>query len=80
MINLTVGDNAGRTSVIIDENTTLRQALEGNNVDYSTGLTSLDGSTLKPGDLNKTFAELGYNGQVGHDRCFLLNVKKLDNA
>lgn len=75
MIRVTVGNNINRDTVIIDEHTTLRAALENNNIDYTKGMTSLDGSTLKPGDLDKTFADFNVT-----ERCYLLNVVKADNA
>lgn len=75
MIKVTLGNNVNRTSVIIDENTTLRTALEDNGVDYTRGTMHLDGASLAPGDLDKTFASLGIT-----DKCFLLSVVKADNA
>ena len=44
-------------------------------MDYSRGTMHMDGSSLNPGDLDKTFAELGIT-----EKCFLLNVVKADNA
>ena len=75
MIKVWIGNNMGRHDYPIDENTTLRQALESHGVDYSRGMTSLDGCTLAPGDLDKTFADFGINSS-----CFLMNVVKADNA
>lgn len=75
MIKTTIGNNVKRESIIIDENTTLRTALEDNGIDYTTGTMHLDGSSLKPGDLDKSFAELGIT-----EKCYLLNVVKADNA
>lgn len=75
MIKVCIGSNMGRTTSIIDENTTLRAAFEANNVDYSVGMSSLDGSTLRPGDLDKTFKDFGIA-----EKCFLMNVVKADNA
>ena len=75
MIKVTIGNNVKRESVIIDENTTLRSALEANGVDYARGVMHLDGSSLNPGDLDKTFAQHGIK-----EKCFLLNVVKADNA
>ena len=80
MIKAVVGNNVRRETVLVPETTTLRQALEQANIDYSRGVIHLDGSSINPGDLNKTFAELGYDGSEGHDKCFLLNVAKTDNA
>ena len=75
MIKVTVGNNLKRENVIIDENTTLRSCLETNGVDYTRGVMHLDGSSLNPGDLDKTFASFGIT-----EKCFLLNVVKADNA
>lgn len=75
MIKVTIGNNVKRESVIIDENTTLRKALEDNGIDYTTGIMHLDGSSLNPGDLDKTFADFGIT-----EKCYLLNVVKADNA
>lgn len=75
MVKVTVGNNVNRKTVIVSENTTLRQVLEDNNVDYSRGTMHLDGSTLNPGELDKTFAEIGIT-----EKCYLLNVVKADNA
>lgn len=59
MIRITVGNNLSRNSVIVEETTTLRKVLEDAGIDYTIGMTSLDGSTLAPGDLDKTFADFG---------------------
>lgn len=75
MLKVTVGNNVKRESVIIDENTTLRSCLEANGIDYTRGQMHLDGSTLQPGDLDKTFKDFGIK-----DKAFLLNVVKADNA
>ena len=75
MIKVTVGNNVKRESVIIDENTTLRASLENAGIDYTRGAMHLDGSSLNPGDLDKTFAAFGIT-----EKCFLLNVVKADNA
>lgn len=75
MVRCVVGNNLSRNSVIVDENSTLRKVLEDNNIDYSIGMTSLDGSTLAPGDLDKTFADFGIT-----EKCYLMNVVKADNA
>ncbi len=74
-INVIIGNNVSRESDIFSEDTTLRQALEAHEIDYAIGQTSLDGVTLKAGDLDKTFAEMGVT-----TKCYLLNVAKIDNA
>lgn len=75
MIKVTVGNNVKRESVIVNENTTLRAVLEDNGIDYTSGTLHLDGSSLKPGEIDKTFADLGIT-----EKCYLLNVVKADNA
>ena len=75
MIKVTVGNNLKRESVIVSANTTLRTVLEDNGIEYTRGVMHLDGASLAPGDLDKTFADFGIA-----EKCFLLNVVKADNA
>lgn len=75
MVKVTVGNNVKRESVIVDASTTLRSVLENAGVDYTKGTTHLDGASLNPGDLDKSFQQLGVT-----EKCFLLNVVKADNA
>lgn len=75
MIKVRVGNNFQRSDVIVDSNTTLRQVLEDQGVDYTRGMTNLDGAMLAPGDLDKTFGDFGIT-----EYCYLTNVTKQDNA
>lgn len=75
MIQVTVGNNVKREKVIVDANRTLRSVLEEAGIDYTRGVMHLDGSSLNPGDLDKTFTSFGIA-----EKCFLLNVVKADNA
>ncbi len=75
MIKVTLGNNVKRTTVIVPETATLRNTLEENEIDYTRGVMHLDGSSLMPGDLDKTFQQMGIT-----EKCFLLNVVKADNA
>lgn len=75
MLKVTVGDNMHRTSVVVSGDTTLRSVFEGAEIDYSRGASTLDGSTLSPGDLDKTFNDFGIT-----EKAFLLSVTKADNA
>lgn len=75
MVKVIVGNNVKRNTVIVDGSATLRSVLEGNGVDYTKGMTSLDGATLGAGDLDKTFGDFGIT-----EKCYLLNVVKADNA
>lgn len=80
MLRLTIANNMKRANVLVDENTTLREALESNEFDFSRGLLHLDSAPLQAGELNKTFADLGYDGTPGKDRAFISCVVKADNA
>lgn len=80
MIQVRIGNNLERNTYNLSLDTTLREAFEGAGVDYSVGINSLDGATLKAGDLNKTFADFGYSAEEGHNRATLVSVVKADNA
>lgn len=75
MIKVNVGNNLKQEVVVVDENTTLRQVFEDSGINYSTGMNTLDGAPLRPGDLDKSFAEHGIT-----ESCWLLSVIKADNA
>lgn len=75
MIKVVIGNNVKRETKIVDESQTLRKALEDAGVDYTRGSVNLDGATLGPGDLDKTFAQHGIT-----EKCYLLQVVKADNA
>lgn len=75
MVKITVGNNLKRETAIVDSETTLRSCLEEAGVDYTRGITTLDGATLGAGDLDKTFDDFGIK-----EKAFLLNVVKADNA
>lgn len=81
MINVTISNNVERRSNPVSADTTIRQAIESVGfIDISRGCINLDGSSLAPGDLNKTFGELGYTGEQGHDRVSIFQVVKANNA
>lgn len=75
MIRVTIGTNTDRNNVVLDPNTTLKKALEDAQVDIGVSSITLDGATLKPGDINKTFAEMGVT-----ENCFLIVCAKVENA
>lgn len=75
MIDLYIGNNLDREKHSYDPDETLRSAFETYGIDYSMGMNTLDGATLKPGDLDKTFKEMGVTSS-----CYLLNIKKSENA
>lgn len=77
MIQVTIGNNLSRKNVTVDgETTTLRDAFEQNDINYASGIVSLDGASLTPGMMDKTFAENGVTGE----RCYLMVSVKADNA
>lgn len=74
-MTLKIGNNMKRNTIVIDPNTTIRQALESQDINYSAGVTTLDGCPLQVGDMDKTFASFGIV-----EKATLLNVVKADNA
>lgn len=80
MITVTIGTTVSRKNVIVSCDSTIRAALNDADMDITRGVMHLDGATLAPGDLNKTFAQFGYDGNPGHDKAFLMQVVKADNA
>lgn len=75
MLKITVGTNTNRKTVMATEDTTLRQCLEENDINYSAGQTSLDGCVLQPGDMDKTFAAMNVT-----EKAYLVTVAKMENA
>ena len=52
MVQVIVGNNVKRETVVVSPETTLRTVLEENGIDYARGVMHLDGASLKPGDLD----------------------------
>ena len=75
MIKIIVGTNTEKKTLIVEPTRTLRSVLEEAETDYTTGSLHLDGATLKPGDLDKTFADFGIT-----EKCYLINVVKSDSG
>ena len=75
MIRAMIGNNLKRDAYNVKPSDTLRSALDLAGIDYGVGLMHLDGASLSPGDLDKTFADFGIT-----EKCFLLNVAKAENA
>lgn len=75
MISVTLSSNTNRTTVIVPEDTTVKQVLTDNNMNLGAGTVSLDGIPLTASDMAKTLAELG-----AKETCFLTVVVKSDNA
>lgn len=75
MIKVTMISNSGRATAMASNNATIRQVLEENHVNYSVGVTSIDGCPLGAGDIDKTFSDMGIA-----EKCYLSVVVKADNA
>ena len=75
MVKVYVGNNVTRRPVMVSDETTLRKVLEDNQIDYSLGMTTLDGATLAAGELDKTFKDFGIS-----ETCYLMNTAKAVNA
>lgn len=75
MIKVTIGTNTNRKAVNVDPNRTIKSVLDEQDVNYATGILQLDGATLQPGEINKSFADFGIT-----DSCYLISVVKADNA
>lgn len=84
MINVTIGNNLKRSRFNMNPNTTILQAIESTQgetgIDVAASMLSLNGETITGTKLNQTFYELGYTGEPGKDKCFLISVVKADNA
>jgi len=85
MIKVTVGNNVNRKPVFCEPEDTIRTAIlkakeqYGLDISSSTSIT-LDGGTIGPGEINKTFAELGYSNEEPRNACSIIAVVKADNA
>lgn len=75
MIKVTIGTNTNRKSITLNPDTTIREALETNNIDYSTGGIHLDGLAVAGADLDKSFADFGVE-----ESCYLVSVVKADGG
>lgn len=80
MIKVKASSNVKRAEDLFPVSTTLRDCLNSLGMDCSRGLLHMDSAPINPGDMNKTFEELGYDGTPGKNACFLSLVVKADNA
>ena len=75
MIQIKIVTNTQRKTIATDENNTIRTVLEANEINYANAPVYIDGSPLKVGDHDKTFAQLGIT-----EKCMLTSVVKTENA
>lgn len=75
MIKVIVSNNMKRETKIVNADATPRQVLEEAGIEYSRAMVNMDGTTLFPGDLDKSFAQHGIT-----EKTYLSAVVKTDNA
>lgn len=75
MIQVKIVATTNRKTITIDENKTIREILDQNEINYDIAPVYIDGSPLNVGDHDKTFAELGIK-----EKCILSAVIKTENA
>lgn len=77
MINLTIGTNTERKSVIVEPDQTLQEVLEENNVNVNGCALHLNGSLIAGVDIEETFEALGV---ADGSKAMLIAVVKADSA
>lgn len=75
MIKVTVIANFKKETRIVPNTATPRQVLEEVGIDYTRAAVNMDGVTLYPADLDKSFAQHGIA-----EKTYLSQVVKADNA
>lgn len=75
MVRVIVSNNTSRKTEIVNENKTIREILDAAQINYAATTVHLDGSPLRPGDMDKTFGDFGIA-----ESCYLTAIVKADNA
>lgn len=75
MVQIRIVTNTQRKTIMTDENNTIRDVLEANDINYANAPVYIDGAPLNIGDHDKTFKELGVT-----EKCMLTSVVKTENA
>ena len=75
MIRVIIGTNTNRKSITVDPSRTLKDVLDENGIDYSTGGIHLDGLAVGGEGLNKSFTEHGIT-----EDCIPIAVVKGDGG
>lgn len=69
------------TNLPVDNGITLKELLEQNSVNYTSGTTCVDGVPVSAGDMNKSLFEFGADGTTpAKSSIKVQNVAKQDNA
>ena len=77
MINLTIGTNTERKSVIVEPNQTLKDVLAQNDINVNGCALHLNGSLIAGVDVDETLTDLGV---VDGTKAMLIAVVKADSA
>lgn len=77
MINLTIGTNTERKTVVVEPTDVLGEVLEQNNVNTTSAAIHLNGSLIPGCDLGETFEDLGVEDDT---QAMLIAVVKADSA
>ena len=75
MIQIKIVANNSRKTILTDENNTVRQVLDANEINYAVAPVYIDGAPLQVGNHDKSFAELGIT-----EKCLLTAIVKTENA
>lgn len=75
MINVTVGNNTSRQTVIVPSSKTVREVFDEAGISYEGTMVSIDGCPLNLGDLSKTLEQLNIS-----DKCYIIATTKTNNA
>lgn len=75
MIQVTVGTTTKRNKKNYPSETSIRNILEDNNIDYGVATIMLDGANIKADEMDKSLASLG---KV--EKCMLIAVIKAEAA
>ena len=75
MIKVIVGTSLNKQEIVVSSDTTLMQTCEEAGLNIGAGGITFNGSTVRPDEFNKTFADFNIV-----DKCFLMQVVKADNA
>ena len=77
MINLTIGTNTQRTTVIVEQDETLQSILSDNNINVTGTALHLNGTLIAGVDTDKSLVELGIADGTS---AVLISVIKADSA
>lgn len=77
MVNLTIGTNTDRKTVIVESNKTLKDILSNEEINVTGCALHLNGSLIPGADLDQTLTELGI---ADGGKAMLIAVMKADSA